>query len=254
MKIWIIPVNDLEAVEIRNLLQAHGQTVVTSQQRWGARWENLEAGVVAQVENLLQEHPNSEVIGVELGGIPRWNGRNIDHHRYGEGDRTNESSSLEQVATELGVGLNRYLQLVAANDKGWIPALQATGAKTGEVDAVRQSDRCAQGVTPDDEAQAVRDLASAEWRGRKVLVHCPKGSTSAHTDRLYGQFDECLTCGPDKWIYFGPRHHQLHELVHSQSLGNERDWVGGKPESGYAGFVTPSEAAQDVIRSFFWQE
>jgi len=251
-RIWIVPRNDLEAVEIIRLLEQHGELLVISRQAWGASWENLEPEVVSGVEDLLAQHPDAEVVGVELAGTPPWGGRNIDHHQYTDGDRSSEKSSIEQVAEILGHELNRYERLVAENDKGWIPALLAAGASQGEVDTIRLADRCAQGVTPDDEAQAVRDIAGAEWRGRKVFIRCPRGVTSALTDRLYGQFDEALTAAPDKWIYYGPRARDIHVHVHAGGLGHARDWAGGRRESGYAGFIAPTPEAKKVIETFFW--
>ncbi len=253
VRIFICPVNDGEAVEIRNLLRDHGERVVITRQPWGASWQGLEVGVVAEVEGLLIENPEAEVIGVELGGpVLRWNGRNVDHHRYSDDDRSNQKSSLEQIVDLLGVTLTRHQKLVAANDVGWIPAMERLGASSDEIKIVRAQDRVSQGVTPDQEAQAVRDLEGAIWQGRKVLVNCPKGATSALTDRLYGRFDEMLTVDTvsGKWIYYGPRHQKFFDLTAGQTAGAH--WMGGAPESGYAGAEKPSAETQSSIVEFFW--
>lgn len=252
-KVWIIPRNDLESTEIVRVLEQFEEQAVISLQAWGASWEGLEAEVVSRVEGLLLQFPDAEVFGVELAGNPRWGGRNIDHHKFADGDRSCELGSLDQVAKILGHELNRYERLVSANDKGWIPAMLDLGASQGEVDTIRMADRCAQGITPDQEAQAVRDIAAAEWRGRKVLLRCPQGSNSAHTDRLFGQFDEALTIGPEKWIYFGSRARQIHDAVHAAGFGHQRDWVGGRVEAGYAGFISPTPDSQKLIEEFFWR-
>ena len=251
--VWIVPVNDGEAVEIRNLLVDAGEKVITTRQAWGATWQNLEPGVVAEVEKLLATSPDAEVIGIELGGSARWQGRNIDHHRYYDEDRSNMKSSLEQIADLLGVKLSRFQTLVAENDKGWIPAMEKAGAHPDEIKIVRAQDRLAQGVMPDDEAQAVRDIASAEWHGRKVLICCLRGATSAHTDRLYGRFNEALTIDgvSGKWVYFGPRHHKFYALTEGGVQGVR--WVGGRPESGYSGVEKPTEETQEAILRFFWE-
>lgn len=254
MRIWIVPRNDLEAVEIINLLEASGELVVVSAQPWGASWDALEPVVVTKVERLLLAHPDSEVLGVELAGSPRFGGRNIDHHSYGSDNRLLEVGSIEQVAALLGYQLNRYQRLVVANDKSWIPGLVAAGASQGEIEAIRLADRCSQGVTPDQEAQAVRDLETAEWRGRKVRIICPHGSTSAHTDRLYGRFEEALTTAPDKWIYRGPRSRELYRIGQESGLGTARDWCGGSAEHGYCGFLAPREELQKLVLNFFWQD
>ncbi len=253
-RIFIVPVNDGEAVEIRNLLLDHGETVVVTRQPWGASWQGLEPEVVEEVEKLLAENPGAQVYGVELAGPARWGAINIDHHRYADDDRWSPKSSLEQVAELLGVELTRYQKLVAENDKGYIPAMEKAGATPDEIKLVRAQDRLAQGVTPDDERQAVIDIKYAERRGRKILLHCPKGSTSAHTDLLYGQYDELLKIDEvsGKWIYFGPRHQQFFALTDGGVAGAR--WVGGGKKSGYAGAEKPTPETQQKILKFFWEE
>lgn len=254
MKFFITPVNDGEAVEIRNLLSDHGERVAITRQPWGATWAGLETDVVAEVEGFLSQNPKTEVIGIELGGPARWNGSNIDHHRYQGDDRWSPKSSLEQVAELLGIQLSRYQTLISENDKGWIPAMEKAGAAPDEIALVRAQDRLAQGVTPDHEAQAIRDLRQAEWRGRQVVIRCPKGATSAHTDRLYGRFDEALTVDEvnGKWIYFGHRHHAFHALTEGGVAGAR--WSGGSEKSGYAGAEQPGAKTQQKILNFFWEE
>lgn len=253
-RFFICPVNDGEAVEIRNILSDHGERVVATRQPWGATWLGLEAGVVTEVEGLLDEHSETEVIGIELGGQARWNGRNIDHHRYAGDDRSNPKSSLEQVADLLGIELTRHQILVAENDKGWIPGMERVGASPDEIKIVRAQDRLSQGVNPEQEAQAVRDLEGAEWKNRKVLIRCPKGATSALTDRLYGQFDEAITIDglSGKWIYYGSRHQKFFDLTNGQVEGAH--WIGGGVASGYAGAEKPKAEIQPTILDFFWNE
>jgi len=263
-KIWVVPVNDLEAVEIRNLLADAGEKVLVTQQRWGASWENLEPEVVAEVNNLLQSNPEVEVIGIELFGDSPWiNSRTIDHHTWGNEDNANEQSSIEQVASELGVELNRYLQLVAANDKAWFPGLEAAGATEDEADIIRQADRCAQGVTPDDEAQAVQDIEFAERRGDRVLVRTSLSSyqVSPISDRLYGHAEEWFIVASNAWLYNGPRHLEIFQYMEELGLIAGPDWEGGstKFKFGYAGFVVVvddknlQQQRELALAEFFWK-
>lgn len=253
-KFFITPVNDGESIEIRNLLQDNNETVIISTQPWGASWTRLEAKVIEQVEKLLAENPNTQVYGVEFSGKARWNAINIDHHQYPNDDRRNPKSSLEQVAEILGVELTRHQKLISENDKGYIPAMEQFGASKDEILLVRAQDRLAQGVTPDHERQAVIDLQNAEWCGRKVIVRCPNGATSAITDRIYGQYDEAITIDGvnGKWIYFGNRHHQFFTLTEGSVNGAR--WVGGPNESGYSGAERPNPEVQKKLLNFFWQK
>ena len=67
----------------------------------------------------------------------------IDHHN----EYCHLPSSLEQVASVLGVELNRKQRLIAANDVGYIPAMKALMATDEEIAEIRREDRRAQGVT-----------------------------------------------------------------------------------------------------------
>lgn len=253
-KFFIVPANDGEAVEIRKILLAKKIDHIVTRQPWGATWAGLESAVVTKIEGFLSANPSTVIYGVELGGPARWSAINIDHHIYSDENRSNEKSSIEQVAVLLGVELTRHQLLVAANDKGWIPALKAMGASENEIKIVRAQDRLSQGVTPDQEAQAVADIASAEVHGSKWLIRCPKGSTSAITDRIFGQYSELLTIDSQngKWIYFGPRHMQFYALTEG---GTEfARWAGGDPQNGFSGVEKPTAETEAKILAFFWKE
>jgi len=247
-RLWVVPVNDGEAAEVRDLLRQNGELVLISAQKWGASWAGLEPELQACMQQFRRSHPEGEIIGIELEGTNRCDARDIDHHRYSDSDRSNPLSSLEQVAAILGVALTRRQQLIAENDKGYIPAMRRAGATDEEIADIRVQDRAAQGITPANELQAEQDLASAQWRGRKVLVACPCGATSAHSDRLFGRADETLLVAPDKWAYFGCRHRLLHDHAFP-----EQHWSGGSPENGFFGILNPSPPSQEAVLRFFWQ-
>jgi len=253
-KFFIVPANDGEAVEIRKILQAKGMDHVVTRQAWGATWAGLEPDVVAKIEGYLSANPSAVLYGIELGGPTRWNGLNIDHHRYRDEDRSNEKSSIEQVAALLGVKLTRHQLLIAANDKGYIPGLKAAGATENEIKIVRAQDRLSQGVTPEQEAQASADIQAAEIRGGKWLIRCPKGSTSAITDRIFGRYSELLTVDGlnGKWIYFGPRHMSFYSLTEGGTTLAR--WAGGDPKNGFSGVEKPTTETQTKILDFFWRE
>ena len=257
----MIPVNDGEAVEIRNILTTSGEQVLITGQPWGATWAGLEPALVARLRELRNSHSDAIIYGIEIGGTPNEDAGylpviNIDHHRYRDDDRTNPSSSIEQVATLLEVTLTRYQRFVAANDVGYIPRMLSLGAElgmsatdiAGMIKLVRAADRCAQGVTPDDEAQAVRDVQGAVWSngalGRRVMVSYTTPSTTAHADLLYGKAVEELFCGP-KWIYFGPRHQELY------ALNLHGSWAGGAANNGYFGVVAPDMESRNRIMKIF---
>lgn len=254
-RLWVVPQNDLEAVEVINLLRLHGETVLVSDQRWGASWEKLEPEVRAEIERAVEADPTLVVIGLELAGENSWAGETVDDHRWGAGDRVVGQTALTQVAEILGITLNRYQLLSVANDAGWIPALERAGASTGEIGAIRLADRTAQGVTPDQEAQAVADIANAEWQGDRALVRTSMSSfeVSPISDRLYGVAREWLICSANSWIYNGPRYAELWSAM--DALRESRDWAKAPGDGvGYAGFVDVHDGTSraEAILAFFW--
>ena len=62
-RIWIIPVNDGEAVTTRDYLRRAGEVVITSGQPWGASWARLEPEVVETITKFKDEHPDGIVYG-----------------------------------------------------------------------------------------------------------------------------------------------------------------------------------------------
>lgn len=256
-RLWVVPRNDLEAVEVINLLRPRGETVLVSAQRWGASWEKLEPALREEIERVVAANPDLVVIGLELAGENPWAGRTVDDHCWGAGDRVVGRTALAQVAEVLGVTLNRYQLLVVENDQGWIPALEQAGATAGEIGAIRLADRTAQGVTPDQEAQAVEDIANAEWRGDRAIVRTSLASfeVSLISDRLYGKAGEWLTASANAWIYNGPRYTKLWSAM--EALREPRDWAKAPGDSvGYAGFVDMQDGTPraEAILRFFWGE
>lgn len=244
-RLWICPKNDLESVTIIDLLERHGERLLVTGQRWGATWKGLEESIRQEVQNALTA--GIEVRGIELAGPPPAGAHNIDHHRYAGDDRSHPLTSLEQTADVLGCDLSRHERLVAANDRGYIPGLIAAGASESEVAAIRAGDREAQGLTAEDEAQARRDVARAEWRGRAAVLHCEDRSTAWHTDLLYGSYDELLLASPANWVYFGLRFREGFDLRLQETC-----WSGGAPPNGFFGVAAPGPASQASLLSWFW--
>lgn len=241
-RLWIVALNDGESIEIRRILDAAGELYAVSNQRWGARWDRLEAPVVELLKRFQLDKPDAVVYGVELAGPNSFRAINIDHHRYAGDDRGHVMSSLEQVAALLSRPLTQWQKLVALNDRGYIPAMLAAGASCREVIAVRRQDRLAQGVTAENSRIAKRDIRTARWIGARVRVDCPDGFTSAHSDRLFDRAQEILLTSATSWSYSGPRHRQLATMDFA-----ENHWSGGAEESGYFGIESPGAATKRQI-------
>ena len=236
-RLWVTPNNDLEAKTIVEMLQREREDFLVTSQAWGASWEELEEELKAKIEEAKREQ--KIVYGVELQGDS--NGAiNIDHHIYGEDDRSNPKSSIEQVAEILGVELTLDEQFVSANDKGYIPAMEKLGVELGlssedlqEIIAnIRMRDREMQGVTPEQEAQAqeaVEKLGKIAEKREYIQLDLPHSKTSTVTDRLYGKYDNLLiTSGDGETNFFGKT--EIIQMLNEKFPGG---WSGGQLDQGH---------------------
>jgi hypothetical protein len=175
--VFLLGGQDLEMLTIKKLLLDSGfpeHQIADNDLSWGAKLSNY--------QKLLNDE--QIFVGVELtqdiATPPHY--IEIDHHN----ENSNKGSSLEQVAELLGVKLTREQQLIAANDKGFIPAMEAMGATPEEVADIRRRDRKAQGVTDEDERlgeQSINENRTVESSTTVVKSLTSKFSTI--TDRLY---------------------------------------------------------------------
>jgi len=176
----------------------------------------------------------------------------VDHH----GVRAGEPTSLEQVHRLLGTAAPRWSRwhaLVAANDRGHVRAMRAAGASLAQMRRVRAADRCAQGITPAEEAAGVAALAGAECvcEGRVLLVHLPHGRTATVADRLALEDDAStppvlLVISPGEINVFGPGR----EIKALATAFPDGWWGGDLPEAGFWGArasVAGEEAVLNVL-------
>lgn len=252
-RLWVSPNNDLEAKTIIEMLQREGEEFLVTGQAWGASWEKLEEELKTKIAEARKR--GQEVYGVELQGDS--NGAiNVDHHTYGEDDRSNPKSSIEQVAAILGVELTLDEQFVSANDKGYIPAMEKLGEELGispedlkEIIAnIRMRDREMQGVTIEQEAQAqeaVEKLGDLREKRDYISMDLPHSKTSTVTDRLYGKYDNLLiTSGDGETNFYGTT-----EIIKMLSEKFPGGWSGGQLDQGsgfWGGYADQSAIKAEV--------
>lgn len=134
---------DLEMVTIKTILEQQGIPFSDKQLKWGAK--------LSAYADVLNDEDH--FVGIELIediSTPK-HYTLIDHHN----EYAHLNSSLEQVAALLYINLDREKQLIAANDKGYIPAMEAKGAASDEITVIQERDRETQGVTEKDEQLAI---------------------------------------------------------------------------------------------------
>lgn len=239
----ITPVNDGEAVQIKNILKNKNIKTLVTKQGWGASWANLEPEVKEKIKEF--KNKNFKIFGVELQGPAPEGAVNIDHHCYDGDDRSSDKSSLEQVADLIGYELTLYDQFVAENDKGFIPAMISL-AKTKNlskeqteklINKVRLQDRAAQGITPEQEKIAEEAIREAEVSDHLTVVKMSHSKTATVCDRLFGGYKNLLIVSSDGEVnFFGNR-----EVIQKLSGLVKGSWSGGDldHDNGFWGGYPP---------------
>jgi len=231
---------DLEMITIRALLDGHvpHDRVHDQNLDWGASVDSYSGELRLALENELTP------VLIELRDADAWNQQVgnrcvvVDHHDRRSG--LDRPSSLRQVFDLLECPVDawtRWFELVDANDKGHVHALQAVGASMDEMREVRARDRAAQGITPLEEEQARRAAQQAKvvLNGHLTLVEIPHDRTSPVADALDEVlggpgFENLLILGKTGRHFFG-KGSAVTQL--KQRFGG---WSGGMlPERGFWG-------------------
>lgn len=234
---------DLEMATIRTLvLHTLGPAAVVDKGLgWGARVSDyaielaaLPAGTVPVVVELILDRPLPPTAVV------------IDHH--GERAGADAPTALEQVFALLGLlpsAWTRALALVAAHDRGHVPALEALGASPAEIAAIRAADRAAQGITAAEEETGAKAAAAARTMlgGRLAVVCLPHTRTAIVTDRLAGDSRDLLILSPGEVNFFGSG-----AAVRALDAAFPGGWRGGAlPKTGFWGHAAPLPAEADLL-------
>lgn len=238
-RIFLLGGSDLEMTTIKNLLVNAGEQFETHD----LRWDNAK---LSSYEKTLEEHGNSpdcQIYGIELNeDIPHPdNYVRIDHHN----DFANKPSSLEQVATLLGLEMDRHMQLVAANDSRYIPGMIKLGASREEIDDIRRADRAAQGVSEDDDERLAEESLKS-CKGDASNLYVVKSLTSKFSticDRMY-PYRRLLIYNDDVAEFYGEGVNDLTSLFKSE-LDAKKMYHGGG-DSGYLGTVSGAYSKEEI--------
>lgn len=224
--LFLLGGHDLEMMTIKRLLTSYGFNVLDRNLKWGACLSSY-ADIFASPDPLLL------IYGIELKddlclSDPRY--IPIDHHNC----LSYLPSSLEQTAAFIGHTLTRDEELIAANDRGYIPAMQDLGATKEQIDDIRLRDRRAQGVTEEDEALAEASIANnLEAVGNETLiVNSLTSQFSTICDRLY-PYRRLLVFTDEEWVFYGDgKENLVAEMAVNISAGLV---YHGGGDSGYIG-------------------
>ncbi len=234
--LFLLGGHDLEMLEIAGMLREHGMAFIDLKLKWGAK--------LSAYQSFFAN--DKTTVGIELirDIAPPQNYIDIDHHN----DRSNEPASIEQVAALLGIALTRYQQLVAANDKGYIPAMLAMGATEEEIWSIRLKDRQAQGATEELEKAAEIALQQAVYAGNILLVKAESTPFSPITDRIW-QVPQKIVYTNAELTYFGKGIDILQ--THFASLIDERKAYSGGGGQGFFGLANGSFHQTEIEKIIF---
>lgn len=218
--IFLLGGHDLEMLEIREILVNKGLKFYDE----NLGWDNAKLSKYVDKLNNVDSF-----VGIELAGDinPPKNYQLIDHHNK----NAERPSAIEQVAVLLGMNLTHGQLLVAANDKGYILAMEEMGATKEEVAEIRKRDREAQGVTEEDERLAEKSInENTEQKGDVFIVNSLTDRFSTITDRMWGKANQLLIYNNDSITYYGSN---IERLIHifTGYLDAKNAYYGGNPLS-----------------------
>jgi len=230
---------DLEMLTIRELLEeAAPGAFYDKHLLWGAKASEYKSAIYEYLKNgripVLIELENDIELSEKQVIF-------VDHH--GKRAGINKPTSLRQVFDLLELPKEKWssrYELVAANDRGYIPAMLEAGATKEEIIKVRAADRKAQGITRKEEVEAGKAIEDAEVlaEGMMTVINLPHTHTACVSDPLQ---TELGGAGYKNLIVFSPRQKQVNffgsgHLVLALNKKFPGGWFGGAlPERGFWG-------------------
>lgn len=212
---------DLEMAAIKSLLEKENVAYSDAGLAWGASTSKYGD----EISKAAAEGKTPVLVELEVDSPLPENIINIDHHNA----RAGEPASILQVCETLGIQPTRQMQLIAANDSGYIPAMKAMGATQDEINQIRLLDRRAQGITAEQEQEAERAIAEKVEVYGVTVVRMKHSKTATVADRLFDEHkpQNLLIFSEDGEVnYFG------NGLICKELQGNKT----GKDENGYDTF------------------
>lgn len=243
-KLFLLGGHDLEMQTIAGILKEKGLLFSD----FSLSWNNAYLSQYRKDLELYGNNPSWIIYGIELQediAVPN-NYIRIDHHN----DYSEHLSALEQIANLLHLPLNRYMQLVAINDKAYIPGMIEAGATPYEIRNIREADRKAQGITDTEESLAEKAIKENCYTvGKMIVVHALSSCFSPICDRLF-PYISLLIHTDSEWMYYGKGADCVSLLFEKDITAGHIFYGGGS--NGYVGTVekvyTPAVLQEMVER------
>lgn len=222
--IFFLGGHDLEMLEIKKILLANNFTIIDKNLAWGAK--------LSHYQDDFSKTKTNVCIELTEDILPPSKYLRIDHHN----ELSHLPASIEQLAALLHIQLTQHQQLVAANDKGYIPAMQAMGASEAEIQSIRLLDRKAQGVSEADERLAEESIAQHLTVAQGVtVVKSLTHKFSPIADRLFGKTNNRLLVYTNTELnYYGEKANIVANFF-NKLIKQNRAYSGGGV-TGFFGF------------------
>lgn len=147
-------------------------------------------------------------------------------------------SVILQVLSLVNLQPNRYQQLVAANSDDYISGMLAINATPEEIASVCLAERCAKGVSSEDEYAAEVAISECKVSGRLTVVNLPHSEVSTVADRLFGQYNQLMIISSNGEVnFYGEKSFcsTLKEKFEGWIIG--KNWWSGDITSGAVEFI-----------------
>lgn len=233
--LFLLGGHDLEMMTIKETLECEGIAYADHGLGWNGALLSSYGEEIAEAERNGQD-----IYGIELKediSLPIGYHR-IDHHN----DLAANPSSIEQVYELLDITIDRHAELVAANDRGYIPAMRQAGATDEECKAIRREDRKAQGVTENDERLAEQSIKDKKTIGRLIIVKALSSHFSPITDHLW-PYKQLLIYTDRELTYYGEKVSWVRNLLKDEDKGTA---YSGGGDDGYAGITFKIDSPERI--------
>lgn len=227
--IFLLGGQDLEMHTIKEILDQHNCNYIDL----GLKWDEAKLSKYEDyIKSFLNDFHDGIIYGIELEkdiNISEHLYFSIDHHN----ELSNRPSALEQIISLLNIETTRWFELVAANDKYYIPGMKRINASEEEINSIRRADRRAQGITDEDEYLAEKSISeNIERINNLIIIHSYTSAFSSICDRLY-PYDSLLIYTPHEFIYYGKEALKVRQILAEECAKGKIFYGGG--DNGYIG-------------------
>lgn len=233
--VFLLGGHDLEMFEIEKILKSEGIQYFDEKLEWNN-------ALLSQYTKKL--NTQDFFVGVELVTDTETPEHYllIDHHN----EHSSKPSSIEQVAKLLDIELTRDQQLVAANDRGYIPAMLEMGATPEVVADIRKRDKVAQGVTDEDERLAEQSIQENLIVEKGITIIKSLTSRFATiTDRLF-PYSQLLIYTDHELTCYGEGVSAL--ITSFEKLVKQQKAYSGGGEKGFFGVGLNSSPTSELMK------